>query len=386
MDNLFSAYEYMLQSCGVWGIALLALLIAVFFIQLWYWTVRYGRIPSYRNAPTGELRPPVSVVVVLHEVDYAFLEETLPVLLSQEYDAMEVVVTDLSGDVEFGEALMLVAEHNPRFSVTRMVRDVRFPISNKMALNVAIKAARYENIIVTTADSRPASAQWAGRMARGFADADVVIGYCGMEQVPGLANRMIRMGRMGRAMRWISAAMRGEPYRGIMQNMGFTKRVYFDNGGFNHLNMNAGEDDLFIQKIVSSARVAVVVSPNSLVRQKAWGGLKWWYTLRKFYSNTFRYYPCRVKRYVGAELWSRFLFFASSATVAVLLPPELAVFAAALFVLREGIVLLEMRRITLRLSEPGLVGISLLYDLVSPFYEAFMAVDRRIRRSPGLWR
>ena len=60
--------------------------------------------------------------------------------MGQEYDDFEIIVTDLSGDVEFGEALAVIAEHNPRFNVTRMVRDARFPISDKMAFNVAIKA------------------------------------------------------------------------------------------------------------------------------------------------------------------------------------------------------------------------------------------------------
>ena len=302
MERLSSAYAYLWETCGPWGIALLACMIILFFVQFWYWVGYYGRIPSYRNARAGDARPPVSVALVVHEPDYDFLENGLPVLLGQEYDDFEIIVTDLSGDVEFGEALAVIAEHNPRFNVTRMVRDARFPISDKMAFNVAIKAARYDNILLTTVDSRPASLQWIARMARGFDGAGIVIGYCGMEGASAFSSRLIRLDNAARAIRWLSAAMHGKPYRGTLQNIGFTKALYFGNGGFNYL------------------------------------------------------------------------------------PPELKLFAAGLLLIRFGLILFEMRRITRRLSEKGLMRAVPLYDLCSPLYEAWMAADRKFRRSPGLWR
>lgn len=386
MENLSSAYACLLEVCGPWGILLLVCTILLFFIQFWYWVGYYGRIPTYRNAARSDARPPVSVALVVHEPDYGFIEEGLPALLEQDYRDFEIVVADLSGDVEFGEALALVAEHNPRLNVTRMVRDPRFPISDKMALNVAIKAARYDNILLSTVDSRPASRQWIARMARGFADSDIVIGYCGMEGGTPAAGRIIRTDNACRSVRWLSAAMHGKPYRGTLQNIGFTRKLYFDNGGFNYLNMNIGEDDLFIQKLLRSGRASVVVSSNSTVRQRIWGGTAWWYADRCMRSNAFRHYPRRVKTFIAAELWSRALFFACVIAAALLLPPELKLFAAGLFLMRFGLVLFEMRRIARRLSEKGILRTVPLYDLCAPAFEAWMACDRKFRRSPGLWR
>lgn len=387
MNWFVSAYEYLLQACGAEGIVLLCLLVILFFIQLRYWVGLYGRIPAYRDSNRNpDARPSVSVILIFHQPDFDYIENVLPVLLGQDYDNFEVIITDISGDVEFGDALNLIAENNPRFSVTTMVNNPRFPISDKMALNVAIKTAKYDNIITTTNGSCPVSEQWVARMARGFAGADVVIGYCGMEQGNGFTNRIIRTGNVGLATRWLSSAMRGKPYRGTIHNLGFTKKLYFDNGGFNHLNLNIGEDDLFVQKLIANAQAAVVVSSNSLVRQKSWGGLSWWYADRKLYSNTFRYYPPKVKRYIGIELWSRFLFLAAAITAVVMLPFEFKLGVAGLFLLRLMLVIFEMRRISIRLSESGIVRTVAIYDIVSPFYEAFMSLDRRMRRSPGLWR
>ena len=252
---------------------------------------------------------------------------------------------------------------------------------------MAIKAARYDNILLTTVDSRPASLQWIARMARGFDGAGIVIGYCGMEGASAFSSRLIRLDNAARAIRWLSAAMHGKPYRGTLQNIGFTKALYFGNGGFNYLNMNIGEDDLFIQKLLETGTAAaVIVSSNSTVRQKIWGGTGWWYADRCMRSNAFRHYPAKVKTFVAAELWSRALFFAAAAAAVVLFPPELKLFAAGLLLIRFGLILFEMRRITRRLSEKGLMRAVPLYDLCSPLYEAWMAADRKFRRSPGLWR
>ena len=142
-------------SAAPWGIALLAGVVLLFLIQCGYWAGYYGPHPLLPATPRATAAAPaVSVALVVREADDAFLEETLPLAARQEYDRYEIV-SRLTGDVEFGETLAMIAEHTPRLNVTRMVRDPRFPISDKMALNVAIKAARYDNILLTTADCRP---------------------------------------------------------------------------------------------------------------------------------------------------------------------------------------------------------------------------------------
>jgi glycosyltransferase involved in cell wall biosynthesis len=255
-----------------------------------------------------------------------------------------------------------------------------------MALNMGIKAARNEHLVFTTTDSYPCSPSWLLRMAAGFGDADIVLGYCGMEASDKQGNRRIRLNIVCSAARWLSAAMRGRPYRGTMRNMGFTKSIYFDNNGFNHLNLNIGEDDLFLQRIVASADAAVVLEPDSFVRRRQWGGLKWWRRERLLLSNAFRLYPARVRRYIGAELWSRVLFFAGIAALAIVMPVEIKIFAAALLIIRYAVVAVQAARVSRCLSERGLWSVLCICDLFSPLYEAVLYVKRRFKRTPGLWR
>ena len=388
MERFLSIFEHLYVSYGIAGVILMAVATATFVIQFYCWAVRYGRIPAYRgaSAPTENPKPSISAVMICRGNDSDFLEHRLPAMLGQEYENFEIIVADLTGDADFDAALTLIADNNPRFKFVHIVRDNRFPISDKMALNMAIKAATYDNILLTVPDAIPNSPQWLARMARGFATGDIVIGYCGMADGRTFADKLIRIDNIGQTIRWLGAAVNKHPYRGTIQNLGFSKKLYFDNGGFNYLNMNIGIEDLFLQKIIPQATVSIVVSPKSIVRQKIWGGIKWWYTLRRLKSFSFRHYPRRVKLSTRTELTSRLLFFGTAAALLSCASAEIKIYAGIMLLMRYAIVMFEMHRIAKRLGEKGLWFAATIYDLLAPLYEMCLSADRLFRHSPSLWR
>lgn len=256
----------------------------------------------------------------------------------------------------------------------------------KLALTVGIKACAYEHIVFTTTDCYPSSDKWLSLMAKGFINGDIVIGYCGIEPGKGLANRLMRCSRLAGSVRWLSAATRGRAYRGIAGNIGYTKSLYFESRGFNYLNMAIGDDDLFIQKIATSDNVSVVMNPAATMRQVPFGGLGWWRAVRRFYAYSFRYYPARVKRSVRTELSSRLLFFALSATAALLLPPPLIAVPLSLVLIRLLLLELKIRRIGRRVGERGLAWAYILHDFWAPVGEFALALGNRIRPNRKIWR
>ena len=132
-------------------------------------------------------------------------------------------------------------------------------------------------------------------MAKGFICGDVVIGYCNLEIKKGFANRFIRCNRLATSIRYLAAAIRGHAYRGIRHNIGFTKSLYFSHRGYNYLNMNIGEDDLFIQSIVTRRNVSVIMNPHATIRETQYGGLCSCRTIRKIKTLDFRYYPLQIR-------------------------------------------------------------------------------------------
>lgn len=371
------------------ALGLLGVMGVCFCIQLWYYLGVYGGLPRFRNnrgVRTEITPPPVSVIVVVRENNYYFVENGLQKLLDQAYHQFEVVVVDCSYDEEISEMLSDIRTRYEHMHLTQIKATHNHDHSIKLAITVGIKAARYEHLLLTTADSYPTSDKWIALMAKGFITGDVVLGYCGIERQRGLANRLMQCSRLATSVRWLSAAIRGHAYRGISHNLGYTKSLYFSHKGFNHLNMNIGDDDLFIRRIVSRNNVSVVMNPNATVRQIPYGGLGWWTRTRKYFSHAFRYYPSGVRLTIGAELWSRLLFFASAIAAMAVLPLLWLAIPVFFLLLRLLIVTTKMKRIARRLGERKLMWAYVLYDLYAPLTEAGMALSRRLRPNRAIWR
>ena len=381
IDNFLACY-------GWEGAALAGSMLLMLGVQFYYYIFVYGRIPGYKNnrrAAEMETEPPVSVVVPLFSEDYSFVEERLPLILAQNYPDFEVVIVYVGHDSDFYEDLARLKQSFPQITTTKFQLDPRFPISRKMALNVGIKSAHYECMVFTSTDAVPQTDRWLSLMAKGFMRGEIVVGYCGVERRKGLANYLMRTGRMMQSAAWIARAVQRRAYRGTLHNYGFTKRIYFGANGFSHLNMNIGEDDLFMQRVMTRDNVSVILSPRATLREKTWGGMGWWMSQLRYYGSAFRFYPQAVRTYVGWELWSRVLFFATVICALAVMPLEYKIAALALVVVRYVAVALEVRRVARRLGESGIMGRYFIYDLLSPLWAAVLWV-MLLRRDDRVWR
>lgn len=378
MENLGFLENFVAEGYPIASLVMLAGLVVLLLVQLLYYIAFYGRIASCRNPQPSEEAKQVgiSVIVPLFDADFGFLTERLPVLLAQRLANYEVVLVNVTGDEDFSEQIKILKIKQPRLSSTKLKVDPAFPISTKMALNVGIKAARYDHLLFTLPDCVPTSERWAEMFARGFVGHDVVLGYSAIAPRKGLWSRTIRCANMATSMRWLSSAVRHRPYRGTLCNIGFTKKAYFEARGFNHLNLNMGEDDLFVMKIANGANTVATLGGASAMSQVAWGGVCWWKKRRVRLSYPYKFYPRRVKWGTGVELWSRALFFAVALAVALLLPQMAAISAGVAVVLRLLVVMLVAKRTARRLSERGLLIAWPLYDLVAPLFEALLAIER----------
>ncbi len=374
------------QAYGPWGLALMAALLVLFAVQLYYYLGLFRRLPSFKIGTTDASGSEgISVIVVMGD-DYLWVDNTLPLLLAQDYSLFEVIVVYIGNNNDFGESLEALSEGSPRFRVSRIKQHPLFPISNKMAINIGIKAARYANIVVTTPDSHPTSPRWLSLMARGFEKGEIVIGYCGIEPGKGLADKMIRSSRMFSSLLYITAAILGKPYRGTIQNLGFSKTLYFAHKGFGHLNLNLGEDDLFMQQLFTPDNYTIVMHPRATIRQMRWGGLGWWFHECRLRNHAYPFYPVRTRNFIEWESGSRLLFFSCVVATCLLMPPEVIVAAAGLVLLRFIIVLSQMRRVARRLGERRLMPLYFINDLTEPLLEVLVSISRVIKPIREVWR
>ena len=166
---------------------------------------------------------PVSIIVCAHDEEHN-LRELLPQLLTQEYDAFEVIiVNDRSNDGTYDFLL----EQTKIDSRVKMVNVDRLPVhvnGKNFALTLGIKAASHEWILLTDADCRPVSKQWIASMSSHFSDdSHFVLGFSPYQATTGFLNKFIRFESLVTAMQYFSFAWLGNPYMGVGRNLAYRK-------------------------------------------------------------------------------------------------------------------------------------------------------------------
>lgn len=382
-------FDTIISHYGWQGVALGAIILVLFGLQLYYYAVVYRRVSSYRNSRRKkhlEQKPPISVVVTLFSEDYAYLDERLPLLFEQEYESTyEVVLVYVGADGDYFEELSRLRLVYPNLVVTKFDFNPRFPISIKQAINLGIKSSHNEHVILTTSSAAPASQQWLAMMGKAFMSGDIVLGYSAIKPAAGLANYIVRMSNMHFSLYWLAQAVNRMTYRGIRHNIGFTKSLYFGVKGFTHLSLNIGEDDLFIQRIAKRNNVSVVMIPKGRVVEQPWGGLRWWLASLRHYGQAWRYYPDWALNAAKWDIGSQSLFFLSVLTALIFMPLEFKLAVLLLLLVRYLVVVLRMRSVGKRVGEKGVALRYFLFDLFNPLLMLCLGVIM-LRKDYSAWK
>ena len=381
--------DYILQHYGWQGFSLAIAIITLFIIQLYYYLIVYRKVATFRNSRRKKIldsEPPISIVVPIFSEDYAYIDERLPQLFAQQYGAtFEVVIVYVGADGDFYEELTRQRLMHPNLTVTKFDYNPRFPISVKQAINLGIKAAHNEHIILTTNSTSPASEQWLAMMGKAFMRGEIILGYSALEPKKGLSNYLMRMSNLQTSIYWLAQAVKRNTYRGTRHNIGFTKSLYFKVGGFNYLSMNIGEDDLFIQSIARNNNSSVVLIPKGSMIEHAWGGMKWWIGQLRHYGETYRYYPIGIKNAIEWDICSQALFFITILAALIFMPLEYKLAAFILLIVRYLVALLRTLSIAKRVGEKGVGLRYFLFDLINPLLMLSVRM-MMIRKDSSAWK
>ena len=365
------------------------LTVTLFFIQLYYYLIAYNRIIGFRLLRAREKRrynPPVSVIVPMRGESERFLVDELPALLHQDYAHYEVVVVYIGGDSDYYDELQRIRDNHSYMRLTKMGGNERLYISTKQALNVGIKSAQYDCLLFTIPNATPISSDWVATMAKGFERGSVVIAPA----VPNFEGkslstylmRLIEFNMMRNAM---ARAVVGKPYYAPRSNYGFDRSLYERTRGYNHLKIDIGENDLYLQAIANGRRTSVVMTRKSIVKEERIDMVSEWVEQMRYLGNARRYYPRDAKIFTTRELGSRALFFFAILAILVLLPLELKLGAIGLLLVRYAIVVWSSRRVAHKLGESDIALKYWIYDLFGPALE-WMLWSKKSRNTPRVWK
>ena len=214
--------------------------------------------------------PKVSVIVYSCN-DSENLGKMLPSILAQDYPAgFEVIVVNDGASETTKDIVTALMQHHPNLSHTYAPEGSRYLSRKKLSLTIGVKAARYDYVIMTRSSCRVQSSRWLSLMARHFARGkQVVLGYAcySPEDDMRFGARKRAYNALADAATYLSSALAGRPYRGIDANIGYSRELFFKNRGFSKsLNLQYGDDDIFISEIATAENTAVELSADSQVR------------------------------------------------------------------------------------------------------------------------
>ena len=340
-------------------------------IQVLYWL--YFLLGLLRVKPIESSDKPEGIsIVVAAQNEIHNLRALIPKVLRQDYEKFElIVVNDRSSDgtIEF---LINLEKSHDKLKALHIHDRPEHINGKKYALTLGIKAASYENILLTDADCLPVSNNWLAAMNGGFRDKQFILGFSGYTKLKGFLNYFIRFETILTGIQYIAAAINGRAYMGVGRNLGYKKSLFLEKKGFlGFQEVLGGDDDLFVNKYAKSSNTSVVLGKEALVISTP--KLTWRSYLRQKHRHLSvgKHYRSGSRLMLGLFNLSWILVYPLA--LAIILPQEFdPVIISSIIGGRLLLVIIGFFSASKRFGQPfGLPGVIIL-DLVYPFYYIFV--------------
>ncbi len=334
-----------------------------FVIQLFFYIVMFSRLAFYKqkeNTLSNNL--PVSIIICAkNERDN--LLKFLPHYFSQDYPAFEVIVVNDHSVDDSSEVLKAFSLQYKNLKIVNVPDNDRFFGSKKFALTLGIKAAKYENLLLTDADCKPSSNQWVKLMSAYENNKEIILGFGSYEKQRGILNKLIRFETLYTAIQYLSFALAKIPYMGVGRNLAYSSTLFFKNKGFaSHQHLLSGDDDLFINEVANAKNTQVVIDAKAHTISTPKTTFKSWITQKKRHFLTGTHYKFKHQLILGILQLSQLAFMLLFILLVVKIRPVHLI--VILFVIRYLIQMLIFRQSAKRLKCTDLV-------LLTPFFELF---------------
>ena len=365
----------------------------LFFIQSCYHLGLYRNLYLHsRKEKQDTDTPPLSVILVAKDAA-SDLQKNLPAILEQDYPDFEVIVIyDQSSDDDCEDVLKLLEDKYPHLHHSFIPDSARYISHKKLGITMGIKASHHEWLVFTEPNCRPSSNQWLRKMARNFTNGtDIVLGYSNYEKTKGWFNRKVTFDTLLNAMRYLGKAVDGHPYTGCGRNLAYRKSLYYEQKGFtSHLNLQRGEDDLFINQVANGKNTRVEASPESIVRITAPHYQKDWHEDKLSYHLTSRLYKGFSRYLMGFETCTRLLFLLMVIVCIVygILTQSWIVLGTAimLWLLRYLMQVMVFRKTSIALGERKFYSTLLMFDWMQPLWNFRLKLSQRFSRKDEFMR
>lgn len=312
--------------------ALFVVFCACIAILLFYHLYFHIRLLFVKEKEFEARATPVSIIVVANN-EFDNLQSLIPKLLDQDHPQFEVILVDDRSYDETYETYLAISKSNSKLKFLRVDETPETSSAKKFSLTLAIKAAQYENLLFIDADCDPTE-QWAYQMSKRFNDkTEIVIGASPYSSKTSFLNYLIQFETGMTALNYLSFALAKVPYMSVGRNWGFKKHLFLNNKGHHPFNkLKGGDDDLFLQKVITKHNYAICVHPDSLVESIPKTSFSDWYEQKQRHYSVSKFYNFRSKFLLGNYLTIHVLSYILFTVL--LFSQEFRLYSSAIFLFR----------------------------------------------------
>jgi glycosyltransferase involved in cell wall biosynthesis len=291
---------------GLIEIILLSVLALCFITQMIFYWVVLGKPYYYmKSVDKGDIvfssgTPPVSVIIYVRNRSYD-LENFLPALLEQDYPRFEVIIVNDGMTEDNNNTLIRLQEQYSNLYSTHIPDETRNVSRRKLGLTLGIKAAKYDCLLFTEADSHTRSNNWIRLMARHFTNKNAVLGMSAGENGAGFFPKFMIFDYFFSNLQILSMALLNHSYAESSRNLICSKTYFNEQKGFIR--------HLFINDIAESG-TKIELSPESVIMT----GLNDydWKEEKKDKALSRQFYKTRTVALWDLESLSRIVFILSA--------------------------------------------------------------------------
>jgi glycosyltransferase involved in cell wall biosynthesis len=344
------------------------------------------RVGRYTPPSSISQKPPVSVIICARN-ESENLKLNVPLIMEQDYPKFEVIIVNDCSTDDSDMVLAHLKIKYPELYYTSIPYDKKFKHSKKLAVNIGIKAAKYEHMLFTDADCSPASDQWINKMTDGFSQEgkELVIGYSPYLKQKGFLNRFIRYESFWNAVLYLGRAIKGRAHMGVGRNIAYTKELFNLTGGFSkHIFIESGDDDLFVNEAASRKNTSVILQPEAQTLTQAVHSWNNWISQKARHLSTAPLYKWSHKFLFSVELFSRELVL--FITLYALILQRFIAVAAGLFVIRWIVQLCVLSGSAKTLGQKKIFWSVLIFDFALPFILGYIYITNLFRTKQVKWK
>lgn len=332
-------------------------------------------------------REPVSVLVCAKN-EAENLRKNIPLLLSQDYYKFQIVVVDDCSTDDTQMVLATLKNEYPQLYYTTIPIDNKFQHSKKLAVTVAIKAAKYEHLIFIDADCRPATNQWIREIMIHYnGEHQMVLGYGKYEKYKGFLNFFIRYETFYNAIVYFGYAVAYKPFMGVGRNLSYTKSLFENSSKFrNNLSILSGDDDMFVSEMGTrkNTDICTVYTSHTISEpKKTWRD---WVEQKSRHLTTAPFYKKGIKFLLGFEAISRQIIIFLGLYLLIFGNELTTIIVASTLFLRYILLYTSLIISSKRMNEKGFWPYTIFMDIIVPWIECWATIYSKISKKRDTWR